>query len=154
MPVGEQRERRVAAGALGDRRVDVDVAEAVVIVTLVPAFSDVLICVLRMFAVVPVGVKMFGLPPSNVPLLVAEVLTLTLVGSSSHSPALPSGADASTRPTACKLFLLEVSTRPPLPASAPPREAMEPAKFVYSSDHSTTVPPSPCCVALASMRAV
>ena len=68
-------------------------------------------------------------------------------GSSSHNPDRPYGADVSTRAPVKSSVWPEVSTKPPLPPSAPPVAMMVPLKVVAPSDHTTTLPPSPAPVA-------
>ncbi len=77
-------------------------------------------------------------------------------GSSSRLPALPplpAAALASTVPANSKLPLPDTSTWPPSPPPAPPRAAMLPWKALWPSAHTTTVPPAPTSVALASILA-
>ena len=82
------------------------------------------------------------------------VATTMSSGSSSQVPARPALAPASTMPLRTpRLCLPEVSTWPPAPPAGPPRALMRPSNWVTPSAHSTTRPPSPAWVALASMRA-
>ena len=76
------------------------------------------------FAVVAVGSNV--LEPEA--LLVADELIVTSEGSKSHVPPLIP-PEASTLPKTCKLSLLEVSTKPPIPVSEP-LAVIKPAKFV------------------------
>ena len=64
-------------------------------------------------------------PPVNEPPVVAEEI-VTFRGSSNQSPEFPFSAEALTSPIACKLFLEEVSTKPPFPPSVPPRANSSP----------------------------
>ena len=91
--------------------------------------------------------------------LPAEMVKST--GSSNQLPFFPAlpAADVSTRTLLpiCKVAP-EVSILPPLPPSAPPWALKLPCTSVRlsllcTSLHSTTLPPSPLCVALASMLA-
>ena len=79
------------------------------------------------------------------------VATVMFSGSSSHRPADdPADAPASTLPLRTTRFdLPEVSTRPPLPPSKPPRAEMLPSNTVTPSAQTTTLPPSPSRTALA-----
>ena len=74
----------------------------VVIVTLVPALREVWMVLRSATALSPTGVNTFGAPPPNAPFEVAAFAIVTLRGSSSHSPARPAGAAASTAPNACR----------------------------------------------------
>ena len=62
-------------------------------------------------------------------------------------PLAPRGAPASTLPVKASWPWLDVSTNPPSPLLAPPLARMVPAKVVWLSDHSTTLPPWPRPVA-------
>ena len=62
-------------------------------------------------------------------------------------PALPRGALLSTLPVKASCPLLDTSTNPPSPLFAPPLARIVPAKVVWLSDHSTTLPPWPRPVA-------
>ena len=84
-------------------------------------------------------------------LSVAEEVIVTSEGSNSHVPPLIP-PEASTLPKACRLSLLEVSTKPPIPVSEP-LAVIKPAKFVYSSLHTITLPPSPLLRASAVISA-
>ena len=121
------------------------------IVTLVPALRDVLIVVALAFAPFPDGVNVFGLKPLNEPFEV-DVAISTLAGSNSHSPPCPLKAEAVTNPKAWRLFLLEVSTKPPFPDTTPPLAEMSPKNPVYSFDQRITLPPSPATVASAAIE--
>ncbi len=59
------------------------------------------------------------------------VWMVMLLGSSSQRPATPKGAAASTIPVAVRVFLPEVSTKPPLPLLRPPRARICPANTVH-----------------------
>ena len=96
------------------------------------------------WAPVALGVK--RLVPLIFVLLDPETIS-TLAGSNSHVPA-PNPPWEFTEPKACRLFLLDVSTKPPSPFVEPTAE-MSPEKLVYSSLHTITLPPSPLFVALA-----
>ena len=124
------------------------------IVTLVPESSARLISVFRIFALSWIGVKKSGFPPPNDPPEVGPVeVIVTLYGSNNHSPEIPFGAEACASPNACRLFLDEVSIKPPLPPSAPPKAVIFPKNPVYSSDQRITFPPSPFSLALAEILA-
>ena len=101
----------------------------VVMVTLVPALSDVSITPASICALFPVGVNVAEL---YVPFDVVPPLTLltisTLRGSSNQVPALPLVALAYAIPDAVRNSLPEVSTKPPLPETAPPLASMRPPK--------------------------
>lgn len=72
------------------------------------------------------------------------VMMMIDAGSKSQSPYLPFGAEASTWPTSmAKSFFPDVSTKPPLPLSLPPREKIFPSNTVFSSAQRITLPPSP-----------
>mmetsp|Transcript_5967 Transcript_5967/g.23701 ORF Transcript_5967/g.23701 Transcript_5967/m.23701 type:complete len:392 (+) Transcript_5967:101-1276(+) len=95
-------------------------------------------------------------PKLPVMLVLLPVPMVRSFGSSSQVPPLPPWALplTSTRPVRTfSVCLPEVSTTPPLPPSAPPRALMRPLKSVRSLAHTTTLPPSPWRVALASMLA-
>ncbi len=82
---------------------------------------------------------------------VAASLSVTLVGSSSHMPPLPAGADVSTKAglSTKRRFSPEVSTNPPSPPAAPPLAVIVPKNPVIPSAQTITFPPSPAAVASA-----
>ena len=92
-------------------------------------------------------------------LVAAALEMVTSYGSSNQLPDCPCGASVlmiALLPT-WRLWP-EVSTLPPLPPSGPPCALMLPLATVWllgllMSEYSTTCPPSPACVALASMVA-
>ena len=92
--------------------------------------------------------------PSDV-VVVPVALTVMSCGSSNQRPARkPGAAPASTVPLPMpRRSLPEVSTAPPSPPSRPPRAWMWPLNTVLSSAHTTTWPPGPRRMALASSRA-
>ena len=128
---------------------------SVVIVTEVPAFREVTIVPASTFELSAFGVKVFGVPLSNEPFVVALVMSTLESGSSSHCPALPCGAEASTLAVTpiFRNFLPDVSTNPPSPPCAPPLARMVPLNLVVPSDQTVTLPPLPLATALASIAA-
>ena len=77
-------------------------------------------------------------------------------GSSSHSPTLPSRflATVETQASSPTVNLApDVSTKPPLPLFLPPRAVILPLNTVFSSLHTTTLPPSPRSLASAVIEA-
>jgi hypothetical protein len=107
-------------GTATDTKVTVKVG--VVTVTEVPPPSAVLIAVFSTLAPVAIGAKLgatvtFVVPPEEI---------VTFNGSKSQSPPFPLGADASTLPKAWRLFLEDVSTKPPFPLNDPPRAEISP----------------------------
>src|SRR5712691_7015473 len=91
--------------------------------------------------------------PVSVMLLSAAV-TVRSVGSSSQVPGFPATALASTTALLAMASVCpEVSTHPPLPPLGPPLARIVPLNTVVPSDHTTTFPPLPLAVALASITA-
>ena len=91
-------------------------------------------------------------------LALAALLMVTLVGSSSHWPPLPAAPPLTlTLPCKPSMALPEVSTLPPwlfCPVPVPaPVALMLPSISVRPSAQTTTVPPLPCALALASIVA-
>ena len=70
-----------------------------------------------------------GLPPmlQSGPALLIVILS----GSINHVPPSPLLAPTFTNPDACKLSLLDVSTKPPSPPSVPPLAEIDPRKWRY-----------------------
>jgi len=56
----------------------------------------------------------------NVIAVVRALEIVIFVGSSNSVPICPCGALTSTLPVNCKLFLPEISTKPPFPPTSPP----------------------------------
>ena len=120
----------------------------VVMVTLVPALRAASIVATVTMAASPV-VEMV---PGGVPVtLVSDPMAwmVTLLGSSSHRPPLPTGALASAARVTSSMRLPEVSIRPPSPPQSPPRAEIMPCTRAVSLAHTTTLPPLPEAVALA-----
>ena len=90
-------------------------------------------------------------------LIVAEdgvLLIVMSVGSSSSVPVLPCAAEVLTVPANASVPLLDVSTKPPSPPKAPPLAEMLPAKRVWPSAQTATLPPLPLLTASALMMAL
>ena len=93
-----------------------------------------------------------SVPACACPRLPAPAAAITIFrGSSSHVPARPPGAVASTRAVSAttRFCRPDVSTNPPLPVSEPPRAKIRPANPVLPSAQTMTFPPSPEAVASA-----
>ena len=99
-----------------------EAAVVVVTVTAVPSSKASMISWLSTLAPVAVGLK----EGEGVTLTDVLVEIVILSGSISHNPPFPFGADAFTLPKAWRLFLEEVSTKPPSPPNAPPRAEISP----------------------------
>src|SRR3984957_13337663 len=91
------------------------------------------------------------LPPTRLLEIVAAAFASTtrFIGSTSHSPAWPFGADVLTRMPSKLTLCPDVSTNPPLPPSGPPLAAIRPATLVRPFDHTTPLPQSPLRVGVA-----
>ena len=126
-------------------------AAAVLMITLVPALRSVLIREARTCEGCPLLAVLLGVhvPPVKLPRefppgLVTAVTISTSRGSSNHFPALPFAAPALIRiPSTSKNSLPEVSTKPPLPDTAPPLAEMVPYARVVLLDQRMTLPPLP-----------
>ena len=119
-------------------------------VTLVPALSAASMVATVTMALSAVVVKL-GLPAT---LVSTPLVMVTLLGSSSHMPPKPFGADASATCVTYSMRLPEVSMAPPLPLSSPPRATALPCIRVVSLAQTTMVPPLPRWPALAYSVAV
>ena len=96
------------------------------IVTLVPEFNELIIVLTFAVALLAEVLNVLGELLSKLPFAVVAVDKVTFAGSSNHVPASPRCALALTEPIAAKYSLPDVSTKPPLPPSAPPRAKIFP----------------------------